>query len=330
MVNFNPLISILVPIYGVEKYIERCFLSIINQDYDNIEIIFVNDCTLDNSVLILQNLIAQHKKYKNKIHILHHASNKGLASARKTALLAAKGEYVIHIDSDDWIEPGAIKQLASVAFNENADMVVGDYFHAYLNYKEKISYTIPKCTNIYAQELACRNPSFPVSIWNRLIRREVHLKALPIDGLNFGEDYVTVPRIVSYCIKIIKLDIPTYNYWQENTASYIKNFSYKSFNDLKLATDIICEFYSRDEHMLDKDIINTIRLKNKIILLQLGSPKFGAEAWSLWPNIQNTTNLSTLEKIIWYLAYFHLFKLIHIVLKIGAFIKSLSYRLFKD
>lgn len=330
MKSKKPNISILIPVYGVEKYITRCFMSLINQNYSNIEIIFVNDCTPDNSITILHNLINLYPKYKNQIHILNHTTNKGLAAARKTALLSATGEFVMHVDSDDWLEPNIIDQLVSMALEKKADMVIGDYFHTYSNYKQRIHYTIPDSPQIYAQELACRNKTFPVSIWNRLIRREVHLKALPIEGLDFGEDYVTVPRIISNCTTIIKINIPTYNYWQENTTSYVKNFSMKSFNNLKLATDILCDFFSADNNKLNGNITQTIKLKNKIILLQLGCPKYGHQVWKLWPNINNISSLTTFEKIIWHLGHWHLYNIIYLILKYGAYLKYSLHKFMKN
>ena len=98
------LVSILVPIYGVEKYIRRCAISLFEQTYLNIEYIFVNDCTNDDSIIILENVINQYPNRQSQIKIIQHETNKGLGEARNTAVAAANGDYLFHVDSDDYID----------------------------------------------------------------------------------------------------------------------------------------------------------------------------------------------------------------------------------
>ncbi len=102
--NVNEKVSIIVPIYNVEKYIERCAVSLFEQDFEDIEYIFVNDCTPDNSVEILEKVIEKYPNRKSHLKIVHHKENKGLGSARNTGLEQATGNYILHIDSDDWCE----------------------------------------------------------------------------------------------------------------------------------------------------------------------------------------------------------------------------------
>ena len=108
----KPLISILVPVYNVNLYIERCARSLFEQTYKNIEFIFVNDCTPDNSIDILKTIITSYPEVYDKVKIINHINNKGLSYARNTALQNATGEYIIHIDSDDFIDRNCIKELA--------------------------------------------------------------------------------------------------------------------------------------------------------------------------------------------------------------------------
>lgn len=97
-------VSIIIPIYGVELFIERCAISLFEQTLDDIEYIFVDDCTMDKSVQILQGIIAKYPQRKDNVFIIRHERNKGLASARKTGLKFVHGEYVAHCDSDDWLK----------------------------------------------------------------------------------------------------------------------------------------------------------------------------------------------------------------------------------
>ena len=103
------MVSICIPIYGVEKYIERCAISLFEQTYQNIEYIFVDDCTPDKSVEILKSVIERYPNRKPYVRIIKHKKNRGLGSARNTAVDAAKGEFLMHVDSDDWIDNDCVR-----------------------------------------------------------------------------------------------------------------------------------------------------------------------------------------------------------------------------
>ena len=102
-------ISILVPIYGVEHYIERCARSLFEQTYPDIEYVFVDDCSSDQSIAVLEKVMEDYPLRKPHVKIIHHERNKGLSAARNTALEASAGDYVMHVDSDDYIEKTLIK-----------------------------------------------------------------------------------------------------------------------------------------------------------------------------------------------------------------------------
>lgn len=110
----NPLVSILVPIYGVEKYIKRCAISLFEQTYKNIEFVFVNDCTRDSSISVLKDVVTEYPYLANKVKIINHIHNKGLAAARNTAIKESSGDFVFHVDADDWLEKTAIESCVKV------------------------------------------------------------------------------------------------------------------------------------------------------------------------------------------------------------------------
>ena len=111
------LVSIIVPIYNVADYIEKCLLSVLNQTYRNIEVVLVNDCTPDNSIEVVQ-IILEGYKADRQIQILHHTINRGLSAARNTGIDAAKGEYIFFLDSDDWISEDCIERMLQLAASE--------------------------------------------------------------------------------------------------------------------------------------------------------------------------------------------------------------------
>ena len=105
-------VSVLVPVYGVEKYIERCARSLFEQTYSDLEYVFVNDCTPDQSIEILKKVMAEYPQRKNAVKIVNHAKNRGLAAARNTAYDNATGDFVTIVDSDDWLEWDALEKAA--------------------------------------------------------------------------------------------------------------------------------------------------------------------------------------------------------------------------
>lgn len=119
-------VSIIVPFYNAEKYIHRCFDSIANQTYASIECIFIDDCSPDHCSAILHTRIAE---YSGKIdfQIIRHAQNKGVSAARNTGTLAAKGEYVYYLDSDDEMTRDCIETLVNLANTyQGIDIVQGN------------------------------------------------------------------------------------------------------------------------------------------------------------------------------------------------------------
>lgn len=172
------IVSIIIPIYNVEKYIERCLQSVINQSIKNIEIILVDDCGTDNSIDIATKLLSESDvDYK----IVHHEKNAGLSAARNTGLKVAQGEYVYFLDSDDWIAPDTIEVMLDAAERHNAECVVAGYDDC-----EDVSGMVIASPYVYRQEQFFANrqavvdaycgKSIPVTAWNKLIKRDFLLK----------------------------------------------------------------------------------------------------------------------------------------------------------
>lgn len=174
-------VSIVVPVYNVRQYIERCVLSIINQTCTDIECIFVDDCSPDDSIKIIESLLLG---YVGSIHfsIIHHDRNRGLSAARNTGTRKAQGDYVYYLDSDDEITPTCIESLLLVADKYLvADIVQGStksipqpekLLHDWRNIQSKINYpefTEDKDWIIYHLYAPCN--FIPVNAWNKLIKK---------------------------------------------------------------------------------------------------------------------------------------------------------------
>ncbi|MCI7189013.1 MAG: glycosyltransferase family 2 protein [Fusobacterium mortiferum] len=129
MEKYQPKISVIIPVYGVEKYIRQCLESIINQTYKNLEIIVVNDGTKDNSMKIVEEYLSD-----ERIKIINK-QNGGLSSARNRGIEEATGDYISFIDSDDWIDLNMYKELCSQLIDE--DILIYRFFN-YDNKKNEI------------------------------------------------------------------------------------------------------------------------------------------------------------------------------------------------
>ena len=133
------LVSIIVPVYNVEKYLEKCVSSIINQSYKNIEIILVDDGSKDNSGLMCD----EFAKKDDRIKVIHK-TNGGLSSSRKSGLEQANGKYILFVDSDEWIDEETVEYLIEIAINKNSDCVCFSYVREYEEKSLIVSQNISK------------------------------------------------------------------------------------------------------------------------------------------------------------------------------------------
>ena len=246
-------VSILVPVYGVEKYIERCARSIFEQTYHNLDIVFVDDCTPDKSIEILKRVLEEYSDRKAQTRIIRHEHNRGLAAARNTAVAAAVGTFLIHVDSDDWIENDAVEELVKKQEETGADFVTGvmvknedtlDYHYVEPVYKDKNDMMILILSQISHHELA-----------NRLVKRALytdhHLKAL--EGVNQAEDWRLTPMLLWYANGIARLNKTTYHYFM-NMESMCN--SKKSMDEaLKFYHDIYTNYSSLMSFFEDKSLL---------------------------------------------------------------------------
>ncbi len=125
------LISVIIPVYRVEAYIERCVRSLMEQTLDEVEYIFVDDCSPDKSVSVLERVLKDYPLRQGQTHILRHATNRGLPAARNTGLDAAIGDYIFHCDSDDYLETDALQAMYDTAQKANAEIVYSDWYLTY-------------------------------------------------------------------------------------------------------------------------------------------------------------------------------------------------------
>ena len=223
-------ISIIIPVYNVEKYIEKCITSLINQTISEIEFIFVNDGSPDNSVNIIKKWMEKDKRIK-----LINKENGGQASARNLGLVEAKGEYISFLDSDDYVKEEMYEKMYNKAKEHDLDIVICNYF---LTYKDKI---VAAKNNITTKLEKVISPNEYIlltpSPWNKIIRKSY------LEELNFKfpegiiyEDYASIPTLVLNKPKVLYIN-DCLHYYVQSESSTTRNQEYKEkYENIFLAT----------------------------------------------------------------------------------------------
>lgn len=283
----NPLVSIIIPVYGVEKYIARCAKSVLEQTYDNIEIIFVNDCTKDKSIEALQETIKQYPKRTDAVRIVNHAHNQGLAAARNTGVAAAKGEWLMHVDSDDYIETNTVEECIKKANEDNADYVVFGMMQEFKNKTHEMMPPHVSSKDEYMKLIIRKD--VPSRVWGGLIKASLYkdnnIRAIP--GVNFAEDYSVSPRLYYYAKKISFLYKPLYHYIRYNEESYTAHFNPKVISNSFAAMDEIESFFNN---------VGKYQLEARISRLRF-------QAWAINSAVSFSDDEKLIDKLIGQVSY---------------------------
>lgn len=210
----NELISIIVPIYGVEKYLNKSIKSIVEQTYENLEIILVDDGSLDNCATICDEWAKKDKRIK-----VIHKVNGGIADARNVGIAAASGDYIGFVDSDDYIEKEMYEKLYRTIKQENADIVMCNLEKLEEN-GTKILLDSPIKNEIFDGKEAIRRISgdyswYYIVLWNKLYARDI-LGDIVFPMGKIHEDEFVFHRIYFKCDKIISIGDKLYNYIRRN------------------------------------------------------------------------------------------------------------------
>ncbi len=240
-------VSILVPIYGVEHYIEQCARSLFEQSYSDIEYIFVNDCTPDSSMDILKQVLSIYPNRKSQVRIIEHEHNQGLGAARLTATKAATGEAVMHVDSDDYITPMAVELLVATMERTGASLVDGAFQE---ESGGRISPPITPFagnTEVYLKLILCQN-ILPHHIWARLIKKDLYTthNIFSISQIDYAEDYAIVPRLLLHA-KRATIQESVYIYRTDNMESYTHNIKEKHNISFFKSNRLVLDFIERED-----------------------------------------------------------------------------------
>lgn len=308
-------VSILVPIYNAEKYIERCLDSIFCQTYPTIEYIFVDNCSTDGSLGVLRNKINQYDIQKDKFKLIVHDRNEGIAVSRNDCIMNATGDYVLFVDSDDWIEPDMVELLVAASDNAHADIVGCDF---YMENNGEIKYCRePYCNNGYDNMIRAIDYELSSVLWKLLIRSDLFETIRFTPNLDIVEDYIVTIKLYQHAKIVSSVHKGLYHYiLHHGSASSVR---LKSLQSHIMGVKII-EKYFIQENILDETVryrllLRKFNIKSNFLTKQFLNYKSYRTTFPEARHIWRKMNYSKREKIKFWMAEKRLFPFLNIVKK---------------
>lgn len=298
-INNAPLISVVIPLFNAEQYLETCLQSIVTQSLNNIEILVINDCSSDNSLEIAQKFASQ----DNRIKIINNQTNLGAGATRNLGIQLAQGKYIHFVDSDDYLEPiHAYKELYEYALLNRLDVLVFAYFKLYNNKAVpcKFSYKLrarkKRVFNTLADKQFFISSKVAVIPFNKLMLREFlinHQITFP-EGYIF-EDVAFFWKVLIAAKNISFLDIP-FIYYRQHVATSVMATRFDKNNDIFPVIQDAYEFLVKNNYLADyAEVFTTKLLKTYTTLFKKSLPEQKANFFEL---IQNSLASMQLEKYI--------------------------------
>lgn len=280
MIN-NPRVSVIVPIYNVEKYLERCLESLINQTLKDIEIIAINDGSTDGSLDILN----KYARYDRRIKVIDK-ENSGVSDCRNIAMKQITGKYITFVDSDDWIDLNAIETMYAKAEEEKCDLVMCTYMREFANHSKEKVFDMPKVVVYENKEIKnlhrklfgptdeeLGNPEGLDSlgtVWAKLYKVEViknnNLEFKDLKEIGSNEDGLFNIYVFNKISKAVFINRPLYHYWRDNPISITAKYNPNLKNQWSNLFNYMIAFIETNN--LDKSYENA--LNNRICMGVLG------------------------------------------------------------
>lgn len=266
----TPAVSVIVPVYNVAPYIEKCTRSLLEQTLDNLEIIFVDDCSPDASVEIIKNILVEYPKRMAQSRIIKTPTNLGSASARMHGIIEAHGDYIIHCDGDDWVDVELYESLYNKAIKTNADIIVCDEVMEYNGY------SIPQPTEALpdtGKKLMQNWYKNTIGMFchNKLVKRTLYTDngILPWPQLNMWEDNGLFARLFYYADTIVQIHgRPLYHYNRANINAMTSGYGIKQVEQMiGIATNIEDFFKTQPDYQYYKKTVDAFKYLARINLI---------------------------------------------------------------
>ena len=308
----DPKISVIVPVYKAEKYLHKCVDSILAQTFKDFEILLIDDGSPDASGAICD----EYARKDNRVRVFHK-ENGGVSSARQCGIDNAKGEYTIHADPDDWVEPTMLEELYNKAVEENADMVICDYYNDYIKTGES-KYIKQKPSSLDFQTVQKELfQQLHGSCCNKLIKRACYSNynvQFPL-VLDCCEDLYVCVKILSHNIKIAYLPKAFYHYSHGlNENSLVKSsisYSEETLNkDIQRKKIILNEIQEHQTYIMARNMFDYITVNKAFVSGVFSNKDFRQKMYPFRNSVLNYKNTGSLNRFCMYLSCCGFYKII--------------------
>lgn len=319
-----PKVSVIILVYKTEPFIERCARSLFEQTLDDIEYIFINDCTPDQSMAVLRRVASLYPERQKQTRIIDLPRNMGAAYARETGIKAATGEYIIHCDSDDWVDADMYRMMYKKAKEEKLDIIICDFYETDGTNHNPIYQRLDKCTDILKRLI---NRSVSGSLCYRMAARTLYQEIKEFPQAHMMEDVnYSIQLHINNKARFGYLPVPLYYYYHNDQSvchhpsdeSCIERCRQASVN-INSITNFLRE--NKLEYKYRHEIVV---LKNSarvfVWSLYMRKPQKYRKLWrSIYPEINNTypftSGIRRSLRIIFFLAnigiYPYILRIIH-------------------
>lgn len=245
-----PLVSVIVPIYGVERYIEQCVRTLMEQTLREVEYVFVDYHTPDKSMEILERVLADYPDRMGWVKVLHNEENQGIARTRRVGYKECTGEYIIQVDSDDYVSPDYCEKLYATASKEQADIVWCD-FYKQQGQQWEISKQVPdRELSVDSEIRSLLVGHRQGALWNHLIRRDLWNTIVYFPTHNMAEDLTVLIQIYTEAHRLAYVPKGLYYYrYNETSLSHAEgaeqdNRLIRQMEDMEANVDLMERFFS--------------------------------------------------------------------------------------
>lgn len=278
-----PKVSVIIPVFKAEDFIERCTRSLMEQTLDEMEFLFIDDCTPDGSMEVLMRTLSGYPARQGQVVLHRMERNSGQAAVREWGCRHARGEFVIHCDSDDWVEPEMYRQLYDKACRENADIVICDYD---VTDGTEVLEIHPGCVGT-DKDLLLRRMLLQKDSWslcNKLVRRDpCYGEGLRFPEGDLGEDMVLTFQLLLNAGKVAYVPGIFYHYFSHPgsiTHTEAEDRRMVNFRHNKVNADLVFDLFR--EKGLSDSLADEIVYAKWCVRRQLWLTRFDKERYALW------------------------------------------------
>ena len=294
MANKQPFVSIIVPVFNAEKTLPVCLGALESQTYSAIELIFVNDCSQDNSLTLIEEFCSD-VSHRIRVQVYSHVMNKGVAAARNTGLNLVTGDFIYYVDADDRLEPDAISVMVDTALATKADIVGCNWFLSFVGGERKMKQ--PYFADPWDAISKILPGTMRWNLWLFLVKRTLYedYAIRFIDGMNMGEDLLIMVRLFSVAQHVAYVDRGLYHYEKSNEESLTRLYSAQHMEQVTFHVDEVERSLktSRFAGRVGK-LIDLLKFHIKLPFL-ISDKNSSYRTWLSWFPEINTTSWSKRE-----------------------------------